>query len=345
MIHTQMYADIMQEPSILTTCRKANEDTCRRIAAEYKERGLNFVYYVGRGTSANAGMYAKYLFESRLGIPFCAGAPSAVTLYGSSLKLNNSMVLAIGTRGMAQDALEVLKKANEQGCLTVAVTNNADSALAREAKYHLFCSAGQEKQKAVTKVFLSQCQVLLQLADAMGGSTSEWLDEIPELVSRTLDEYDGIKNRVGEFVSLEHCFTVSRGVNKAAAAEFALKLQETCNIGAVSYSTSDFKYGSFALIDDRAFVFVYTNRGETFSDGIELLEKLGQSCCTRIVVSPDDEALSLAEVGFRLPKGSNDFTQFFANAAFAQMFAKCLSVEKGLNPDVVRGFCAPVITL
>ena len=53
----------------------------------------------GRGSSDTAALLAKYLFETRLGLPTVSAAPSIRSIYGAQLKLERALVLAVSQSG------------------------------------------------------------------------------------------------------------------------------------------------------------------------------------------------------------------------------------------------------
>jgi glucosamine--fructose-6-phosphate aminotransferase (isomerizing) len=94
--------------------------TGRRI----RRSSINLVCIAARGTSDHAGIYAKYLFESMLGLPVMLAASSVVTMYGKSVRFTDqAMVIGISQSGQAADVLAVLSDAASQGALTVSITN------------------------------------------------------------------------------------------------------------------------------------------------------------------------------------------------------------------------------
>ena len=52
-----------------------------------------------RGTSDNAALYAKYLFEVLLGVPAALASPSTFTLYESKMNLEGVLVVGISQSG------------------------------------------------------------------------------------------------------------------------------------------------------------------------------------------------------------------------------------------------------
>ena len=86
-------------------------------ARDLRSRGFRYAMLAARGTSDNAALYAKYLFEVVLGIPTALASPSAFTLYESALKLDDVLVIGISQSGES-DVLEVIRRSKELGAST-----------------------------------------------------------------------------------------------------------------------------------------------------------------------------------------------------------------------------------
>jgi glucosamine--fructose-6-phosphate aminotransferase (isomerizing) len=56
-------------------------DPIRRIAAQVRAAGPEYVFLAARGTSDNAGRYASYLWGSMNRLPVALATPSLFTYY------------------------------------------------------------------------------------------------------------------------------------------------------------------------------------------------------------------------------------------------------------------------
>src|SRR5207248_9283254 len=95
------------------------------------------VILVARGTSDNAALFGRYLLEITTGIPVSLAAPSIATIYKTPIDYREALVVAISQSGESTDTNAVLQRARDQGALTLGITNEASSALARLAG-HVF---------------------------------------------------------------------------------------------------------------------------------------------------------------------------------------------------------------
>ena len=110
-----MLNEFLSAPEAVRKVANANKAVILSIAKEFKERGLNNIATVARGTSDSAATYFKYIVETIGQIAVTKLSPSVTTMYGAKVNLGNSMVLAISQSGMSTDSVMVLKSAKETG--------------------------------------------------------------------------------------------------------------------------------------------------------------------------------------------------------------------------------------
>ncbi len=343
---TYMWNEILEQPEVLQRCVNSNEKTILNIVKDIKSRNINSIVIAARGTSDHAGIYAKYIIESLIGIPVSLAAPSIFTIYGKKMKLNNSLVIGLSQSGKAADVLEVIKSANESNALTLTITNDTESPLAKQAQYHLFCDAGIEKSVAATKTFTSEMMLAAQLVAQWSGDEQfkNQLAQVPANLSKIFQQENNITHKVQRYRFISECFVLSRGINYPIALESALKIQETSYVRARAYATSDFHHGPFAMIDKDMLAIIYAPNGPSHKDEIEMISKIKGSGAEVLIVSNNKELLESEDFTFEIPQTDNDMISPFYNVVIAQMFACKLSLCRGLNPDSPRGLNKITIT-
>src|SRR5689334_21203175 len=134
---SRMLDEIREQPSALD--RTLTEELRRlsrfeRLLAQKRPR---LVVLVARGTSDNAATFGRYLIEITTGIPVSLAAPSISTLYDAPIDYRDCLVVAISQSGESTDTNLVLERAKARGAMTVGVTNEKGSSLARLAD-HVF---------------------------------------------------------------------------------------------------------------------------------------------------------------------------------------------------------------
>jgi glucosamine--fructose-6-phosphate aminotransferase (isomerizing) len=333
-----MWDEILQQSDVLSRCIKTNEDVMNALITEIRQKDIKFIVIAARGTSDNAAVYGKYVFEILTGIPVMLAAPSVFTVYNGKLKLENSMVIAISQSGEALDVAQVLKSANESGVTTVSITNFPNSPLAKISSFHLFCDAGLEKSVAATKTFTSQLYLLGNLAARLANNDDllKEFSTVPENLLKIFEYADDIKRIAERYHFVKEMFVLARGINYCIALETALKVQETTYVGAKAFATSDFHHGPMAMIEKGTPVIIYAPSGSSLNDVQGMISELKNSEADLLVISDKQEICDLGNSSFKLPCSANDFISPFYNIVVAQMLACSLSLEKGLNPDSPR---------
>ena len=71
--------EIFEQPAVLSAVYDANKEALTALVEEIKAQKIDNVYFVARGTSDHACIYAQYLFQIVAGIPCTLGTPSVFT--------------------------------------------------------------------------------------------------------------------------------------------------------------------------------------------------------------------------------------------------------------------------
>ncbi len=192
---SKMSAEIREQPEVLARILDEGWDEVLSASRVLRQGDLRSVMIAARGTSDNAALYAKYLFEVLLGVPTALASPSAFTLYESRMNLEGVLVVGISQSGESQDVLETVRRSGELGASSLTVTNNEDSSLAEVAQHHFLLRAGKEESVAATKTYTAELLVLYLLARALKGEENlgDEVRRLPELSREVLEaEWEGI---------------------------------------------------------------------------------------------------------------------------------------------------------
>jgi glucosamine--fructose-6-phosphate aminotransferase (isomerizing) len=179
-----MLEETRQQPETLTRILEHGLRVTRELAVRFQATRPRFIVIAARGTSDNAAQFGRYLIEITTGIPVSLAAPSVITLYQRCLDLRDTLVVGISQSGESTDTNAVLAAARERGAVTVGITNEPRSAMARIAAHTLLVRAGKEKSVAATKTYTGQLLLLYLLAAALGGSVqADHLNRVPDWVA------------------------------------------------------------------------------------------------------------------------------------------------------------------
>jgi glucosamine--fructose-6-phosphate aminotransferase (isomerizing) len=345
---SRMIEEIREQPAALERTlagglRRA--EAFRRIVARRRPR---LIVLAARGTSDNAALFGRYLLEITTRIPVSLAAPSILTLYGARVDYRDALVVAISQSGESTDTNFLLERARAQGALTLGITNERSSSLARLAEHVFLVRAGKERSVAATKTYTGQMLLLYLLAWSLGGAIrAADLERLPALVESAL----GLEAEVHELSSryrfMRHAVVVGRGLNYANAFEFALKLMETCYVVAERFSSADFLHGPIALVEPNFPVFAFAPAGVTWGSMGETLKRLHALRAEVVAITDpgNNEAAGRATRVIRLPRRVKEVMTPIPYIVPAQLFAACLAEQKGLDPDRPRTLSKVTLTL
>ena len=354
---TLMWKEINETPRVFGEIQQENSLVMDSLVKAIKASNVKNFVAAARGTSDHAMIFFKYVLEVNSEYTVGLSAPSVITLYKGKINYSNSIVIGCSQSGKAADVLEVIKKGNEQGAITIAVTNDKESPMAKEAKYHLYCNAGLESSVAATKTFSAQLFVLLWLAAELSEHKEDlmMLKSLRTEIEKVIPQIDVLTTKYADkFKDMQSGFVLSRGVTYPIALEASLKLQETCYIQMKGYAGSDFYHGPMAMVNEKTPVIIYCaeNKGDSEmknlvrTDQIKCVEKM-LSLKAPVLLVTNDVLLTgkFARCNDALIKFSvSEEVCMFAFALFAQMFACKISCGIGNNPDSPRALNKVTIT-
>ncbi|MEE9392470.1 MAG: SIS domain-containing protein [Planctomycetota bacterium] len=255
--------EIAEQPQILAALLENSWAKVETIASQLRERDFDFVYVIARGSSDNAGLYAKYLFGIENKLVVAMASPSLFTKYDSPPRLARALVLAISQSGSSVDLVEALREARRQGAVTLAFCNVADSPLAREAEFFLDLEAGPELAVAATKSYTAQLMAISMLSTALAQDRKRQLQLklVAPAVADALKVSKSIPAQAQRYRYMRQGVVLGRGYNFSTAHEWSLKMKEMTYVVAAPYSSADFRHGPIAIVDRGFPVFAVVNQG------------------------------------------------------------------------------------
>jgi glucosamine--fructose-6-phosphate aminotransferase (isomerizing) len=307
-----------------------SSDTVAHAAAAFRAADPELVVTVARGSSDHAATYLKYAVELSAGVPVASVGPSVASIYRRPLRLGRAACLGISQSGQSPDIVEMMRAAASGGALTVAVTNHAESPLARAAAHCLALQAGPENSVAATKTFVASVLAGLALL-------AEWQEDdglrravadLPDAFAQALTlDWSPLSDRLARAQSL---YVLGRGPAFAIANEAALKFKETCGLHAESFSAAEVLHGPSAIVRARFPVLA-------LGVGDAALPRLTETA-ERLAGQGADVFLTGAEVpgAVRLPSvpGLHPLCAPLVLAVSFYAFIEALARRRGFDPDL-----------
>src|SRR3977135_3487495 len=182
--------DIGEQPLLASRMLAESRGAVAAIAARLRASKPRGFVIVARGSSDHAALYAKYLFGARNHMMVALAAPSLFTSYGSPPNLDGQCVIGISQSGESPDVIAVIEEAVRQGQVTVAVTNHAESRLARPGELMLPLGAGPERSVPASKTYVASLLAMALISQALDPDASfeAALGQVPPALAAALEQ-------------------------------------------------------------------------------------------------------------------------------------------------------------
>ena len=309
-------------------------------------------YITACGTSWHAGLIGKYLLEEYAGIPVYVEYASEFR-YRRTIIDNETVVIAISQSGETADTLAAIKKAKEQGSLTLGICNVVGSSITRITDCGVYTHAGPEIGVASTKAFTAQVTVLSMLALLLGrkkGMSKQQgiklataLANVGKDVKTILSDTKVIEKIAWEYEKVNNFLYLGRGVNFPVALEGALKLKEISYIHAEGYPAAEMKHGPIALIDEKMPVLFIVPHDQTYQKVLSNIQEV-QARKGRIIILTDKKSKELEKLSDHIIEIPQSHSRVFPILATIplQLLAYHLAVIRGGDVDMPRNLAKSV---
>jgi glutamine---fructose-6-phosphate transaminase (isomerizing) len=343
---TYMESEIKEQPQAMQRLLSEEAANIAGIAAVLRQKQPAVILIAARGTSDNAATYAKYLLGLVNGTIVALAAPSLTTLYGAKLNLSQAAVIGISQSGKSTDVVEVMQQAHAAGALTIGISNDPPSPLAAAVQYPIALRAGEEKALPATKTYTASLTALALLSAHLAGNQSllDGLAGLPAAMQAVLQLEPVLTDAAYHLRDAQRCVSLARGINYATALEAALKLKETCYLGAEPYSTADFMHGPFAVVEPGFPALLFAPPGQTEAAMTEMAQALVQRGASSVTMAKDPSLLKLATIPVAMPVDVDERLSPILYILPGQLLALHLSQARGIDPDAPRSLNKVTLT-
>ncbi|GAA1146473.1 glutamine--fructose-6-phosphate transaminase (isomerizing) [Nesterenkonia lutea] len=320
-------------------------------------KNISKIIVLACGTSAYAGMVAKYAIEHWVRVPVEVEL-SHEFRYRDPIIDDSTLIVSLSQSGETMDTLMAVRYAKEQGARTLAICNTNGSTIPRESDAVLYTHAGPEIAVASTKAFLAQITASyllgLYMAQLRGklfqGEIEDILADlhkIPGKIQEVLDGGEQIRKLAREMAQAPSVLFLGRHVGYPVAMEGALKLKEIAYIHAEGFAAGELKHGPIALIDQGQPVFVVVpsphGRDSLHAKVVSNIQEVRARGAKTITVAEagDADVVDYSEQVFYVPETQPLLMPLLTTVPL-QIFACALAAEKGYDVDQPRNLAKSV---
>jgi len=353
-----MQKEIFEQPAVIGDTLHALVNPATRTVhlpeLPFALGGLDRMTMIACGTAYHACVVAKYWLERIARIAVEVDIASEFRYRAPAMPRGGAAIF-VSQSGETADTLAALRYTKAQGQRIIAIVNQPESSIAREADIVLPTLAGPEIGVASTKAFTTQLAVLacftVALARARGaiGHAREAelvaaLTEIPSRAREVLNHDERLREIAAEIAEARDVLYLGRGSAYPLALEGALKLKEISYIHAEGYAAGEMKHGPIALIDEAVPVIVLAPHDDLFEKTLGNVEEV-MARGGRVVMISD--AAGVARLEDRLASGiavprCDPFVAPLLYAIPIQLLAYHVAVLKGTDVDQPRNLAKSV---
>ncbi|MEW5951408.1 MAG: SIS domain-containing protein [Elusimicrobia bacterium] len=320
---TLTYSDIKEIPYLL---RNFKIETHGKTDLKSKD---GEVFLLGRGSSGNATIFAKYVWEIYCGVIVNFIHPHSIFNAQKKLNFKNKTVWSFSQSGKSTDIVECSKKLKKWGAEIISVTNEPDikkNPLAKISDFHILLSSSKEIPVAATKSFALQMYCALKTALLWNGKISKKeTEKLPDLCEKLIDSFEKKykENKISEILKKSSMIGfVGRGPFNAVAEDSALKFREMAFRHSFGYSAAEFLHGPVGAYGKKDLVFILSSKKELTEDLKKVAEKLKERKTPYKILNPFCDSYPF-------------------NALLTDIFLKLCALkhacERGINPDYPKG--------
>lgn len=335
-----MTAEMAEQPEVVARLVARRPEILAGAREQVGSGQIAGIIIVARGSSNYAAVYGRYLLELQARRPVTLEAPSLITHYGARTRMNGWLAVAISQSGRTPEITQVADVLRNEGAKTIAITNDADSPLARVVDWTLALEAGEERAVPATKTMTAQLAAVALLAEALGNSAwpeESWATAI-EGMRAVLDDGERAQDAAHRVDGADRLVAIGRGMPFAVALEAALKIRETTGVLAEGWSVADYRHGPIAASGPHVPAIAVDVAGPTRDDVRDLVSELRAKGSTVVEIAD--------EVGAELPiaPGLPEYLSVLPGTVRAQQLALSLALDRGLDPDAPPGLSKITVT-
>ena len=263
---TRMLAEAGEAPARLAAALARNAPTAAALAHHVAAARPGAIVTCARGSSDHAATFAKYVFETLVGIPVSSAAPSVASVYDAPLAAGDVLLVAISQSGRSPDLIATVDRYRAAGARIAVIVNDETSPMAARADWLFPIGAGPERSVAATKSFILSLAAIAQIAAAIAGDDA-LADALGRLPGGLATAFALDWTPFGEALTdARNLFVLGRGYGLGIAQEAALKLKETCALHAEAFSSAEVRHGPMAIVGEGFPVIAFAGSGHDGDD-------------------------------------------------------------------------------
>ncbi|GAB4115105.1 MAG: SIS domain-containing protein [Roseiflexaceae bacterium] len=246
----------------------------------------------------------------------------------------DTLLVIISQSGETVEAVRLLEDRRPSAAI-LAITNNPNSTLARQARWVITTGAGEERTVA-TKTYTAALLALTILAERLVGASPRELAALLEPAVEAANQIAAtaqqqVANLPEPWFTPQPITLVGRGPALATALSGGLLLKETAKVAAEGMSSAQFRHGPLEISGPGQRMIICTAPSPTLSFDQKLASELYGHGSDVLLLGPAGGPSGVAQI--TLPESS--CTSLYAIIPL-QILARELAIRQGITPGFFR---------
>lgn len=296
---------------------------------------INKLILVGSGTSYNAIVAAKFMFNELLPYVVEITNPFDFINYYPKHKINHkTLLIGVSQTARSTGVINAIEMAKSCSARTLFITASPFAEGAKTAESVIYTWTGVENVGPKTKGFTSTIVTLYLLAFALSGSSRD-LASAPKQISHSVKVSKSINDAFTDrFYSAPSLTIVGYGPNMAVAYEGGLKISETVRIPVEAYNVEEYMHGPYHCLNEKSYMIFISSPGIS-QPRMNQLVKYAEKISSHIVVITDANNTLSSETSMiiRMDPDIDDFLSPLSYVIPLQLFAYELTRKLGRQPE------------
>lgn len=286
--------DVLDQPRALERSLlglKLSEDL-QQIARRLEQGKFKVVVLTGMGSSFHA-LHPLNIELIQHGLAVIMVETSELLHYQSHLFDSETLIVAVSQSGQSVELVRLLE-VNAGKASVIAITNTADSMLAKGADAAILTQAGEEFSVSC-KTYVTALMALRWLGEVLCGRDLRHIQQQLECASPTVRDYlakwrEHAEDLAQMLAATRHLFLIGRGASLAAVGTGALIIKESNHFCAEGMSSAAFRHGPLEMLSDKTFVLVFAGDKKTAGLNQRLVADIGETEGRATIVGEDAES-------------------------------------------------------
>lgn len=346
---------IYDQPNRLKMISNMKDEFCKPLVSLIKEHPIKRIYLTGSGTSYHAALLMKMYFDKYTDFETSVSIPTFFSRYermSKNYSEEETLLIAISQSGTSSSTINAIKKGNLWDIHRVALTEDMNSLITKEAKLSIHLNCGREEipieTRGYTATVFTSLLWAIEIGKQVGNLSEEEYKDIQTHLEEDINKMNIAMEEIEEWyeknkyelISMEKGAIAGYGYNYVTALEAYLKLYETFHRPLSAHELEELLHGYEMAFDCKQYIFLIASKGEEIESIDRYREFLNELTQHHFVIT--NERLELKDRDLYLSSSvSEDFSPILFILPFQILAARnceAIGYDTSVYPHKTRSF-------